>query len=171
MTICQRNVFWSHSLFFRNGYTICNRWKSNGRFQIDSVGIGVSIQRRNCSQSVDIERICCRCLPRWAFSSPRLPGVSIGFTLSSLIICLLHFCHFTRLRYTYIYFLELYSLYDENNQEVKDQSFTLSNSFFDSSMLPQSGFIDNAIRGLTKQLPSSVDVEYTSELTNLLLKE
>ncbi|XP_046635692.1 peroxidase-like [Daphnia pulicaria] len=61
-------------------------------------------------------------------------------------------------------------LYDENNQEVTDQSFTLSNSFFNSSMVPQPGFIDNAIRGLTKQVPSSVDVEYTSQLTNLLFK-
>lgn len=53
---------------------------------------------------------------------------------------------------------------------VNDQSFSLSSYFFDASRLPQPGFIDNAIRGLTKQMPLSVNPEYTDELINNLFK-
>jgi peroxidase len=61
-------------------------------------------------------------------------------------------------------------LYNASDDQVQDQSFTLSNYFFDASKLPQPGFIDNAIRGLTKQMPFAINAEYTSHLTNLLFK-
>ncbi|XP_057375843.1 peroxidase-like [Daphnia carinata] len=61
-------------------------------------------------------------------------------------------------------------LYDSNDVAVQDQSFTLSNYFFDASKLPEPGFIDNAIRGLTRQTPLSINPEYTSQLTNYLFK-
>ncbi|XP_046451982.1 peroxidase-like [Daphnia pulex] len=59
-------------------------------------------------------------------------------------------------------------LYDAN--DVQDQTFTLSSYFFDASKLPEPGFIDSAIRGLTKQMPLAVNAEYTSQLTNYLFK-
>lgn len=61
--------------------------------------------------------------------------------------------------------------YDAQDNEVPDQSFSLSNYFFNASLLPQAGFIDNAIRGLTKQPPLIINPEYTSELTNYLNKQ
>lgn len=61
--------------------------------------------------------------------------------------------------------------YDAQDNEVIDQSFRLSNYFFNASLLPMAGFIDNAIRGLTKQPPLIINPEYTSELTNYLNKQ
>lgn len=61
-------------------------------------------------------------------------------------------------------------LYDAQEQEVPDQSFSLSSYFFNASLLPQAGFIDNAIRGLTKQPPLVINPEYTAELTNYFNK-
>ncbi|XP_046639032.1 peroxidase-like [Daphnia pulicaria] len=57
-----------------------------------------------------------------------------------------------------------------NASDVQDQTFTLSSYFFDASKLPEPGFIDSAIRGLTKQMPLAVNAEYTSQLTNYLFK-
>ena len=65
-------------------------------------------------------------------------------------------------------YIRLCRLY--NASDVPDQTFTLSSYFFDASKLPQPGFIDNAIRGLTKQMPFAINAEYTSHLTNLLFK-
>ena len=69
-----------------------------------------------------------------------------------------------------ILFLIWVRLYDSNDDEVTDQSFTLSSYFFDASKLPEPGFIDNAIRGLTKEAPLAINPEYTSQLTNFLFK-
>lgn len=51
-----------------------------------------------------------------------------------------------------------------------DKSFTLSDWFFDASQLPRPGFIDSALRGLTRQLPDRINSGYTTQLTNFLLK-
>lgn len=61
-------------------------------------------------------------------------------------------------------------LYDSNDAELVDQGFVLSNFFFDASQLPTPGFIDNAIRGLTKQIPFSINPEYTMPLVGLMFK-
>ncbi|KAI9554530.1 hypothetical protein GHT06_019803 [Daphnia sinensis] len=100
-----------------------------------------SIRCSDCWRSVYMERIRSRCLPRWSFSSAGI---------------------FSVIGYSY--------LYDSNDVAVQDQSFTLSNYFFDASKLPEPGFIDNAIRGLTKQMPLAINPEYTSQLTNYLFK-
>ena len=62
------------------------------------------------------------------------------------------------------------SLYDSNDEQLTDQTFTLSGYFFNASQLPRPGFIDNAIRGLTKQNPLAVNPEYTPQLTRFLFR-
>jgi len=61
-------------------------------------------------------------------------------------------------------------LFNEEDQMDNDKSFTLSDWFFDSSQLPRPGFIDSALRGLTRQLPDRINSAYTTQLTNFLLK-
>lgn len=51
-----------------------------------------------------------------------------------------------------------------------DKTFTLTNYFFDASQLPEPGFIDSAIRGLTKQKPFSINPEYTMTLLGTMFK-
>lgn len=51
-----------------------------------------------------------------------------------------------------------------------DTSFALSDYFFNASLLAQPGFIDNAMRGLTKQMPNQINPSYTKELTFRLFK-
>lgn len=75
-----------------------------------------------------------------------------------------------RSNFVNFFFRHLNSLYDSNDVAVQDQTFTLSSYFFDASKLSEPGFIDNAIRGLTKQMPLAINPEYTSQLTNYLFK-
>ena len=66
--------------------------------------------------------------------------------------------------------LRYYSLYDANDQFLVDESYMVSDYFFDSSLLTEPGFIDNSIRRLTKQVPLSINPEYSGQLTNMLFK-
>ena len=62
-----------------------------------------------------------------------------------------------------------FRLYDVNDQ-VDSRSFALSDYFFNASRLPESGFIDNALRGLTKEMPNRINPFYTNQLTFFLFK-
>lgn len=106
-----------------------------------------------------MERIRCRSLPRWSLPS------SGNFS----VIWLLYLCFLIHFN-TIDGYARLCRLYNASDDQVPDQSFTLSSYFFDASKLPQPGFIDNAIRGLTKQMPLAINAEYTSQLTNYLFK-
>jgi len=61
-------------------------------------------------------------------------------------------------------------LYDENDQENKDQSFSLSTYFNNAIRIMEPTYFDNALRGLTKQVPSQINSQYTFEMTRLLFK-
>ena len=69
-----------------------------------------------------------------------------------------------------ISFSPINSLYDANDQLLPDESYLLSSYFFDSSLLTEPGFIDNSIRGRTKQVPFSINPEYSDQMTDLLFK-
>jgi peroxidase len=112
------------------------------------------VRRNNCRRSVDLERIRCFSLPCWTFPSPG------NFSVISELNYLNNYWVSLRLLPCRLY----------NASDVQDQTFTLSSYFFDASKLPEPGFIDSAIRGLTKQMPLAVNAEYTSQLTNYLFK-
>lgn len=71
--------------------------------------------------------------------------------------------------YCYL-FLPPRRLFDENDQQNNDQTFTLSSYFNNAFRITEPGFFDNALRGLTKQLPNQINSGYTREMTNLLFK-
>jgi peroxidase len=56
-------------------------------------------------------------------------------------------------------------LFNAADEEDTDKSFTLSNYFFDASRLQETGFIDAALRGLTKQPQQRIDTFYTNEVS------
>ena len=61
-------------------------------------------------------------------------------------------------------------MYNSKNVLNDGQSFNLSDYFFDASRLADPGFIDNAMRGLTKEVPNSINEHYTVELTDKLFR-
>ena len=68
-------------------------------------------------------------------------------------------------------FFIIQRLLKPNDDEDPDRSFSLSNYFFDASRLLQDpGFLDSALRGLTKQVPQLIDPFYSTEVTANLYK-
>ena len=51
-----------------------------------------------------------------------------------------------------------------------DKTFSLSQYFFDASALRTSDWIDSALRGLTKQVPRTIDTRYTPEIQHKLFR-
>lgn len=61
-------------------------------------------------------------------------------------------------------------LFRPDDTEDTDKTFTLSQYFFDASALKTSDWIDSALRGLTKQVPRTIDTRYTPEIQHRLFR-